>query len=36
MDQKEKPTDKAHKVRVLNAAFQDIEDITKFIAIFNQ
>jgi hypothetical protein len=36
MGQKEKSTDKTRKVRVLNAAFQDIEDITNFIAIANQ
>jgi hypothetical protein len=36
MGQKEKSADKTHKVRVLDAAFQDIEDITDFIAIANQ
>ncbi|HTE28006.1 type II toxin-antitoxin system RelE/ParE family toxin [Flavitalea sp.] len=36
MGQKEKSTEKARKVRVLNSAFQDIEDISDFIAIANQ
>jgi len=36
MGQKEKSANKTRKVRVLDAAFQDIEDITDFIGIANQ
>ena len=36
MDKKEKATTQTRKVRILNKAFQDIEDIADFIAINNQ
>ena len=36
MGKKEKATPETRKIRVLNAAFQDIEEITNFIAVNNE
>jgi len=36
MDKKEKATTQTRKVRILNKAFGDIDEITDFIAINNQ
>ena len=36
MGKKEKGTSETRKIRVLNAAFQDIDEITNFIAVNNE